>query len=62
MATVRGGLVHYYGHCRDCEKEWYTRNAMGLAAQHAQRYGHQAWVETGYHHELTPDGIEPKRE
>ena len=32
---------------------------MGLAAQHAQRYGHQAWVETGYHHELTPDGIEP---
>ena len=62
MANVRGGLVHYWGQCRDCDFTVSSRNAVGLASQHAQRYKHQVWVETGHHYEITADGIAPTME
>ena len=43
-----GGLVHYVGGCRDCDAEWCSRNVIGLAAQHAKRYGHDTWADTGH--------------
>ena len=54
MANVNGGLVDYRGGCRDCDATWHSRNVMGLAAQHADKYGHQAWVELGSSFEVTP--------
>ena len=59
MANIRGGLVHYNGACRDCGKQFYTKNAFGIASQHAQRYGHQVWLELGYHYEIVADGSVP---
>lgn len=34
------------GECEDCDKEFYTRNGVGLAAQHARRYDHTVRVES----------------
>lgn len=54
MANVKGGLVDYRGGCHECGKSWASRNVMGVAAQHADRYGHQTWVELGSAFEITP--------
>ena len=55
MASVKGGLVDYRGGCRDCGASWASRNVMGIAVQHADRYSHQVWVELGSSFEITPE-------
>ena len=54
MATVEGGLVHTWAWCDNCDQTFHTRNAMGLAAQHANRYGHTVRVEKGYIWKVEP--------
>lgn len=39
------GIPHAVGECRDCPKEWSSRNAVGLAAQHADKTGHHVVAE-----------------
>lgn len=51
-----GGLVHYNGGCHDCEARWQSCNVVGLAAQHAMRYGHVTWAETGHSYIFKPTG------
>lgn len=34
-----------YGYCNECDKKWYARNAVGLAAQHHYKTGHHCIVE-----------------
>lgn len=41
-------LVHAIAKCDDCGKEWESRNAQDVAAQHAKRYGHSVHGELGY--------------
>jgi hypothetical protein len=31
--------------CQDCEKEWSSLNAQGVAARHAKAHGHTVSVE-----------------
>lgn len=52
----KGGLVHYHGGCHDCDAEWGSCNVVGLAAQHAMRYGHKTWAETGHSYGFEPIG------
>ena len=40
------GMLRCYANCFDCGWELDARNAMGVAAQHAKKYGHQVHVET----------------
>ena len=48
-SPARGGLVDYRGGCFTCTSEYFTRNVMGLAAQHAERHpDHDVWCELGY--------------
>ena len=51
-----GGMTHAQGVCFTCDKLWFTKNVMGLTAQHANRYGHECWVETcnSYYNRPTP--------
>ena len=46
--TSRGGLVHVYGYCLECDFHVGSKNGVGLAAQHTDRTGHKTCVETGY--------------
>lgn len=32
--------------CHGDKARWTARNAQGVAAQHAQKTGHEVWVET----------------
>lgn len=44
----RTGIVHARAGCRECHGDgagWDTRNAVGVAAQHAARTGHEVWAE-----------------
>lgn len=34
--------------CETCGKKWYSRNAHGVAANHAKKTGHKVWVEKTY--------------
>ena len=54
MLPTSKGLVHYHGGCEDCPANWGTRNVIGLAAQHAEKYGHTTWAETGYSYRWQP--------
>lgn len=38
VASAKGG-------CRRCGKLWDARNAMAVAAKHAERTGHETWAE-----------------
>lgn len=31
--------------CETCGKSWYTKNAQGVGAKHARKYGHNVVVE-----------------
>ena len=53
MATVSGVLVHYHGWCEECGKMWSSRNVMGIAVQHTNKYGHATYVETGHAYKIT---------
>lgn len=39
------GILGVIAECRDCGWSSEARNAMGNAKQHADRYGHNVWVE-----------------
>lgn len=41
-------LVHAQAECVTCGATFDARNAQGLAAQHARRYGHHVTGELGY--------------
>ena len=43
----RGGLVHADAYCTECDWTASSKNAMGLAAQHVYRTGHEVRVEIG---------------
>ncbi len=42
------GLVDIQAICRNCGFYQSAKNAMGLAAQHHNKYGHTVDVESGY--------------
>lgn len=42
------GLYHYVAVCADCSFYVDARNAMGLAAIHHKKTGHQVSCELGY--------------
>ena len=48
MRPTKGGLTYYSGGCHDCGASWGSRNVMGVAAQHAAKYGHETWADVGY--------------
>lgn len=37
--------AQYVGECHKCGRTWHSPNAMGLAAQHAEKCGGYVWVE-----------------
>lgn len=41
-------LVHAMAECEDCGKTFWAKNAQGVSAQHARRYGHTVRGELGY--------------
>ena len=43
-------IIHAIGRCIDCNWETDARNAMGTAAIHHNKTGHEVHVETGYVH------------
>lgn len=47
MTTRVGGIVHVQADCDDCEFSQGSRNAFGLAVQHARKTGHTVAVEEG---------------
>lgn len=42
---TRTGIVSVSGWCLNCEKKWDARNALGLAALHHDKTGHEVQVE-----------------
>lgn len=54
MLPTTKGLVYYQGGCNDCDAYWASANVIGLAAQHAERYGHETWAEMGYAYRWSP--------
>ena len=54
-----GGLVHYQGGCNDCDAEWFSRNVLGLAAQHAKKHRHNTWAETGHAYSFDGQTLPP---
>ena len=46
----KSGLIHYDGHCQDCDMEFSSANAVGLAARHTDATGHHTYVETGHYY------------
>lgn len=55
MADCSMWLTHTYGECTDCGATFEAKNAQGLAAQHADRYGHEVHVDLGYAFRAVPD-------
>lgn len=45
MRTTSSGLLGVTAECRDCGWFQQANNALGLAAQHADRTGHMVQVE-----------------
>lgn len=45
LMVKRSGLLGAYSRCIDCGWETEARNAVGNAAQHAERYGHEVISE-----------------
>ena len=41
-------MIHHVAICQTCEWIVDARNAHGVGAQHATRYGHQVEVQIGY--------------
>lgn len=41
-------LVAIYAECFTCGKVWESRNAHGIAVQHARKYNHHVGVESTY--------------
>ena len=41
----RTGFAVAMAECHTCGKVWQTRNAVGVGAQHAKRYGHHVVAE-----------------
>lgn len=39
------GITHAFADCHDCGATWGSRNAVGLANQHARRTGHEVAAE-----------------
>jgi len=37
--------IHWAAICSDCDKKWYSKNAMGVAANHYKNTGHEVYVE-----------------
>lgn len=37
--------IHWMAVCNDCEKTWYSKNVMGVAAIHHKKTGHEVYVE-----------------
>lgn len=46
-----GGMIAIVAECYDCGKVWQTRNAHGVAVQHARKYGHNTAVEVIYNYQ-----------
>lgn len=42
------GMYSYIGGCDECDISWESRNVAGVAVQHARKYGHHCWYETGF--------------
>lgn len=65
MGSSERWLLRVIYGCNDCE--WPPgagegNNGVGVAAQHAQRTGHDVWAEATYHHRWNdpqPRGSEP---
>lgn len=56
MADCEQWLTHFVGDCQDCDATFSSRNVQGLAAQHADKYGHEVHVELGYAFRAYPEG------
>ena len=59
MSNVIRSFIHHYGTCQDCGKSFGAANVLGLAAQHADKYGHHVYVETGHAYMVAPNGQRP---
>lgn len=53
-STRRGGIVHVQAECSDCDFRQSAKNAQGLAVQHANRTGHEVFVEVGHAYVYNP--------
>ena len=55
---MRNRIVHRIAHCHNCRwgDEDMSRNILGRARRHAEKYGHKVSVEMGY--TVTYDGKE----
>ena len=52
-------LVEAQAYCRECDWRVESRNAMGVAAKHFYKTGHEVFVELGYAHIY---GMKPEKE
>ena len=48
--------------CQDCGKEWFSKNAQWVAAQHCDRHAHVVHVEIAMGVSYYPPGREPKND
>jgi hypothetical protein len=51
MKAVNSMLIEIIASCDDCDWECETRNAQGLASQHAEKTGHLVVVTVTRHYE-----------
>ena len=60
MVMKSSGLVDVLAECQDCDAVFDARNAQGVAAQHARRYGHTVigHITYGFHYGLAQDSQE----
>jgi len=56
MSDVDQWMMLARAFCEDCDWQLEANNAQGVAAQHADKYGHTVKGELAYAYEVTPDG------
>ena len=54
-------LLQALAFCVECDKTWDSRNALGVAAQHNQRTGHEVAVEMTYSHRFKGPAVKPPK-
>jgi hypothetical protein len=47
VRLTRTGIAHAQAECLNCTFKVFTRNSLGLAAQHHDRTGHEVHAEQG---------------
>jgi hypothetical protein len=55
MSDVEQWMTLARAFCQDCDWSVESNNAQGVAAQHADKYGHEVKGELAYSYHVTPE-------